>query len=80
MIDLARQHAHGSMARGQHAAAAGSYRRILDADPYDESAHRGLIEAYRAVGAHGQADAAHDRYRAAMAELGLHPPADLAQP
>jgi DNA-binding SARP family transcriptional activator len=61
-------------AEGDHVAAADAHRRLLELDAYDEPAHVGLIRSLRCLGAHGQADAALARYRAAMAELGV--PAD----
>lgn len=59
---------------GDHLGASEAHRGLLALDPYDEGAHRGLIEALRAMGAHGQADAAADRYRQAMADLGIDVP------
>ncbi|QGG94430.1 AAA family ATPase [Actinomarinicola tropica] len=54
-----------------HLVASEAHRDLLDLDPYDEGAHRGLIGALRALGAHGQADAAATAYRRAMDEIGV---------
>lgn len=65
----------GSAARGgDHLGASEAHRGLLELDPYDEGAHRGLVEALRSMGAHGQADAAADRYRRSMAEIGVEVP------
>lgn len=53
-------------------------RRLLVLDPYDEYAHVGLVNALRSLGAHGQAQAARERYVASMAELGVQLPAEIA--
>jgi DNA-binding SARP family transcriptional activator/tetratricopeptide (TPR) repeat protein len=45
--------------------------RILDKDPYDEQGHRDLIEILELSGSHGEAQRAKERYRHALAELGL---------
>lgn len=58
-------------ARGDHLAASEAYRGLIELDAYDEGAHRGLVRALRALGAHGQADAAAGRYRRAMSEIGV---------
>jgi DNA-binding SARP family transcriptional activator len=52
---------------GESAAAA--LRAALDADPYDERAHRALVGMHRDRGAHGLADLAEERYRIAMGGL-----------
>jgi DNA-binding SARP family transcriptional activator len=63
--------ATATMARtlGLDATAAGALRSALEADPYDERAHRALVEVYRARGAHGLAELAEQRYRSALADL-----------
>lgn len=48
-----------------------AFRGLIEIDPYDEGAHRGLVRTLRALGAHGQADAAADRFRRAMSEIGV---------
>lgn len=56
---------------GDQLLAAEACRRLLSEDPFHEAAHRGLIDALSALGAHGQAREAEARYRARMQELGL---------
>jgi DNA-binding SARP family transcriptional activator len=68
---LLRCDAEAAIAAGDLLGAADAHRRLLECDPYDESAHLGLISSLRELGAHGQATAAHQRYVAAMAELGV---------
>lgn len=63
---------------GDHLGAADAWRELLEADPYDEAAHLGLIAALQELGAHGQADTARGRYLAAMSELGI--PVDVTLP
>lgn len=46
-------------------------RRVLELDPYDEEAHRALVELLHRDGRHGEAVAAQERYEEAMAELGI---------
>lgn len=55
-------------------AAAGLLLRLLDHDPYDETAHRGLVRRLVAAGRHGEARRAFDRYVAAMRSIGVRPP------
>jgi DNA-binding SARP family transcriptional activator len=40
--------------------------RLLDKDPYDEAAHRAMVDTLAAAGRHGEARRASVRYRAAM--------------
>jgi DNA-binding SARP family transcriptional activator len=56
---------------GLDATAAGALRSALDADPYDERAHQAQVELYRDRGAHGLAELAEQRYRAALADLAV---------
>lgn len=49
--------------------AAAALRAALDADPFDERAHRALMRLHRERGANGLADLAEERYRIAMSEL-----------
>ena len=46
-------------------------RRVLDADPYDEQAHRLLVRHLRRQGRHGEATEAWARFEAAMDQLGV---------
>ncbi len=54
---------------GLDATAADALRAALEADPFDERAHRALVQLYRERGAHGLADLADERYRAALGSL-----------
>jgi DNA-binding SARP family transcriptional activator len=54
---------------GLDESAAAALRAALDADPFDERAHRALVGLHRERGAHGLADLAEERYRIAMSEL-----------
>ena len=46
-------------------------RRVIEVDPYDEPTQRALIHRLHADGRPAEAASAHERYVAAMAELGL---------
>jgi pimeloyl-ACP methyl ester carboxylesterase/DNA-binding SARP family transcriptional activator len=48
-------------------------RAMLEVDGFDERAHELLVQALRSGGRHGEGVVALDRYRAAMAELGVQP-------
>lgn len=48
--------------------------RLLDRDPYDESAHRALVRTLVADGQHGEARRAFARYGEAMRSIGVRPP------
>ncbi|MEV5965761.1 tetratricopeptide repeat protein [Kribbella sp. NPDC051952] len=54
-------------------AAAGYLLRILQRDQYDERAHLGLVAAFQASGAHGEARRAYRTYVQRMAELEVEP-------
>lgn len=54
--------------------------RLLAIDPYDEEAHRALINGFAAAGQHGEARRALDRYRRAMATLGVSVPDQYHSP
>jgi DNA-binding SARP family transcriptional activator len=58
---------------GSYDRAAAYLRRLLRDDRYDEDAHRTLIGVLNRAGRHGQARVAAERYRSAMAEIGLRP-------
>ncbi len=47
--------------------------RILEIDPWDESAHVGLIREFETTGRHGEARRARERYEEMMAEIGVSP-------
>lgn len=61
-------------AAGDTEQAASYLRRLLQNDPYDEAAHRLLVEVLVAGGRHGEARRAFDRYTQAMAGIGVRPP------
>jgi ATP/maltotriose-dependent transcriptional regulator MalT/DNA-binding SARP family transcriptional activator len=63
---------HASL-RGEHAAAARYRLRILERDPYDESAHLGLVVVLSQARSHGEARRAYRRYVARMEEIGVEP-------
>ncbi|ADB31189.1 transcriptional activator domain protein [Kribbella flavida DSM 17836] len=54
-------------------AAAGYLLRILQRDQYDERAHLGLVTAFQASGAHGEARRAYRTYVQRMTELEVEP-------
>ncbi|MEU4291852.1 BTAD domain-containing putative transcriptional regulator [Kribbella sp. NPDC026596] len=54
-------------------AAAGYLLRILQRDQYDERAHLGLVAAFQASGAHGEARRAYRTYVQRMGELDVEP-------
>ncbi len=58
-----------ALAAGLDATATGALRAAVEADPYDERAHRALVELHRARGADGLADLVEERYRMAMGDL-----------
>lgn len=60
---------------GDHLTRLECYRRILAADSYDQRAHEGQLDAFRALGATGQYVAASEVYSQSMAELGISPAA-----
>ncbi|GAA1773811.1 BTAD domain-containing putative transcriptional regulator [Luedemannella helvata] len=47
---------------------------ILERDPYDEGAHRALVDTLVAAGRHGEARRAFDRYASAMRTIGVPGP------
>ena len=49
------------------------YLRVLEADPYDEQAHLGLVTALSRSGAHGEARRAYGNYVGQMAVIGVEP-------
>jgi DNA-binding SARP family transcriptional activator len=73
-LEALRLLADAHRAAGAAPAAVGCLLRLLEADPYDEPAHRALVRTLTAAGQHGEARRAFDRYRAAMREIGVHPP------
>ncbi|GIH03754.1 hypothetical protein Rhe02_18210 [Rhizocola hellebori] len=49
-------------------------RRIIADEPYDEQAHRDLLDTLVDAGRHGEARRAYDRYVEAMTDIGVPPP------
>jgi DNA-binding SARP family transcriptional activator len=72
-VTVAAAHAVADLAEaaGDELLAVGSFRRILEIDPFDETAHRGVIRVLESLGAHGQAHQARQHYQATMADLGV---------
>jgi DNA-binding SARP family transcriptional activator len=58
-------------------AAVGYLLRLLERDPYDESAHRALVRTLVAGGQHGEARRAFARYGEAMRSIGVRPPDEV---
>jgi DNA-binding SARP family transcriptional activator len=56
---------------GEHAVAAGYLRRLIERDPWDESAHLRLVATLAAAGQHGEARRAYRTYAGRMHELTL---------
>jgi two-component SAPR family response regulator len=54
---------------GEHQDAASLLVRMLVADPYDEPAHRGLVQVLVRTGRHGEARRAFDRWVGAMRSI-----------
>lgn len=54
--------------------------RQLLTDPYDERAHRGLVQTLASAGSHGEARRAYGRYAEAMRALNLPAPRQLPPP
>jgi DNA-binding SARP family transcriptional activator len=77
MIGAHRRLAITASGAGGQNAAAEHLARLLDLDPYDEWAHEQRTCALVAARRHGEAQRAEERYRAAMAELGVRPRALL---
>jgi pimeloyl-ACP methyl ester carboxylesterase/DNA-binding SARP family transcriptional activator len=77
MIGAHRRLAITASGAGGQDAAAEHLARLLDLDPYDEWAHEQRTCALVAARRHGEAQRAEERYRAAMAELGVRPRALL---
>lgn len=60
-----------AMRQGEALSAIEIYRWLIDVDPYDEQAHRGLIAACESIGARGHAAEARAECERRMAELGI---------
>lgn len=57
--------------RGNYLRAVELGRRLVEADPYDEAAHRLIVDSLVAAGEPGEARRAHEAWAFAMAELGI---------
>lgn len=66
MADVCRALATSARRSGDRRAEADALRALLDADPYDEFAHRGLVEVHRSGGSHGLAELAEARWRSLL--------------
>jgi DNA-binding SARP family transcriptional activator len=60
-------------ARGDHGSVVHFALRLLERDPFDESAHLAVVAARTAERAHGEAQRAYDLYVARMDEIGVRP-------
>jgi DNA-binding SARP family transcriptional activator len=60
-------------AEGDHEAAVRLRLRVLERDPYDETAHLALVASLSSAGRHGDALRADRRYRVRMREIGVAP-------
>jgi DNA-binding SARP family transcriptional activator/Tfp pilus assembly protein PilF len=67
LADLGRRH-------GRRDEAVRHLQRVIDAEPYDERAHRILVGVLADEGRHGEARRAFARYATAMREIGLPSP------
>jgi DNA-binding SARP family transcriptional activator/predicted negative regulator of RcsB-dependent stress response len=63
--------AESAASNGDDAGATGLFLRILERDPFDESAHMGLVEVLQAAGRHGEARRRFGTYQARMDEIGV---------
>ena len=70
-IGIARQLAASAAEAGDADLATRYFLRILERDPYDESAHLGLVDALRAAGRHGEARRRYGFYAAKMEEIAV---------
>jgi DNA-binding SARP family transcriptional activator len=70
-VSAARRLGTAAAEGGDHERAAHLARRMIDADRYDEAAHRLLVEAHVGARELGEAARAHESWVAALAELGI---------
>jgi len=68
---VARLLAERAEQKGDDLVAADTHRMILVEDPFDEYAHRGLVQALSRLGALGQANTAEREYESRMREIGV---------
>lgn len=79
-LSALRMLAQAHRVRGDTESAVANLLRLLGNDPYDETAHRALIEALTAAGQHGEARRARARYRDAMRAIGVRPADQYQEP
>jgi DNA-binding SARP family transcriptional activator len=72
-LNVARELASICVERGDPDDAIRLYLRLLEREPFDESAHLALVRALSAVGRHGDARRRYQRYADRMRELDLEP-------
>jgi DNA-binding SARP family transcriptional activator/ATP/maltotriose-dependent transcriptional regulator MalT len=72
-LNVARELASIRAERGDPDDAIRLYLRLLEREPFDESAHLALVRALSAVGRHGDARRRYQRYADRMRELDLEP-------
>jgi ATP/maltotriose-dependent transcriptional regulator MalT/DNA-binding SARP family transcriptional activator len=72
-VSVARALADDAARAGDHDDAVRHLLRVLDRDPYDESAHLAIVAAFADAGRHGEARRAYQTYCARMEELGVEP-------
>jgi DNA-binding SARP family transcriptional activator len=70
-VTAARRLGAAAAGRGDHDRAAELARRLIDTDPYDEAAHRMLVEALVGGGEVREAARAHEAWVAALEEIGV---------
>jgi ATP/maltotriose-dependent transcriptional regulator MalT/DNA-binding SARP family transcriptional activator len=70
-LSVVRIVAEQAAADGDDATATGLYLRILERDPFDESAHLALVGVLLAAGRHGEARRRYGTYQAKMDEIGV---------
>ena len=79
-IGIARSLAASAAEIGDADLATRYYLRILERDPYDESAHLGLVDALRVAGRHGEARRRYGFYAAKMEEIAVEAAPYPSQP
>jgi DNA-binding SARP family transcriptional activator len=72
-LNVARELASICLERGDPDDAIRLYLRLLEREPFDESAHLALVRALSTVGRHGDARRRYQRYADRMRELDLEP-------
>jgi DNA-binding SARP family transcriptional activator len=70
-VNVARVLAATVAARGERDSSTRYLLRVLERDPYDESAHLALVHSLAAAGRHGEARRFYRAYRGRMREIGL---------